>query len=228
MNNRARLFKYIGYVGTGVLLLFIVKLAFFCLHHAQEWGSEKVTMVSGYWSAGATAVLGWLAYWQNKRYKELADQANDLAFMPDFFEYQGTNLVNALSEGNLCIEVFPDDNINFSQNSSLSYVHAEIQCINLDRPIRSIEPKKLIINKVIYKKFHSSKNVSIYERNKQFVISLVLPNDGKREYEIELSLLVTGLYGTQYIKNIFLQVDRDRDRDKKITNIRMTMPERVK
>lgn len=54
-----------------------------------------VTMLAGLWSAVATAVLGGVAYWQNKKYKQLADQQNDLAFMPDL--YISTALTDAVS-----------------------------------------------------------------------------------------------------------------------------------
>ncbi len=43
------------------------------------------TLISGIWSALATVTLGLIALWQNKKYKQLADQQNDLAFMPDLY-----------------------------------------------------------------------------------------------------------------------------------------------
>ena len=42
-------------------------------------------MIAGLWSAAATAAVGGIAYWQNKNYKQLADQQNDMALMPDLY-----------------------------------------------------------------------------------------------------------------------------------------------
>lgn len=41
-------------------------------------------MISGLWSALATVVLGGIAFWQNKRYKELSDELNDRQDAPEF------------------------------------------------------------------------------------------------------------------------------------------------
>ena len=46
---------------------------------------DCVTMIAGLWSAAATAAVGGIAYWQNKNYKLLSDQQNDLAFMPELY-----------------------------------------------------------------------------------------------------------------------------------------------
>lgn len=43
------------------------------------------TAISGWISAIATIILGCIAVWQNKRYKELSDEMTDLMLMPDFY-----------------------------------------------------------------------------------------------------------------------------------------------
>lgn len=70
----------VGIAGAMIILLAVASLWY-------DWkeNGNCVTMIAGLWSAAATAILGGIAYWQNKKYKQLADQQNDLAFMPDFF-----------------------------------------------------------------------------------------------------------------------------------------------
>ena len=68
-----------------IIYLAVIAAAIASLQYDYFNNKNCVTIISGLWSAVATAVLGGIAYWQNKRYKSLSDEYNDLAFMPEIY-----------------------------------------------------------------------------------------------------------------------------------------------
>ncbi len=60
---------------SALVILFIIFLAILSLLYDNKVNGNWVTMLAGFWSAIATVTLGFIAVWQNKRYKDLSDDA---------------------------------------------------------------------------------------------------------------------------------------------------------
>lgn len=68
-----------------ILGMALVLLAILCCVFAHAWNPNFVSMLSGLWSGIATVALGAIAYWQNKRYKEMSDRLDERQNAPEFF-----------------------------------------------------------------------------------------------------------------------------------------------
>lgn len=188
---------------TGLCGAIIGFLAAISLWYDWKENGNCVTVISGLWSAAATAVLGGIAYWQNKKYKQLADQQNDVAFMPD-----------------LCISTaLMDKAFDFAS----AWVYSVQGCINdiktiLCNPIKLWLLKGPIINLKVTKICHEnecwecSKNseMSFANESKPIYLFLYIPE----KYALEGNRFVAALeyenvYGTKYKKEIVFTVKAD-------------------
>ena len=68
-----------------IFVLFVTNIISAIIFDDSNSNANLFTAISGWVSAIATVVLGYIAVWQNKRYKELSDDMTDLMIMPDFF-----------------------------------------------------------------------------------------------------------------------------------------------
>lgn len=66
-------------------IICFIFLAIVTIQYDIQVNGNCSTALSGLWSAAATLGIGLIAFWQNKRYKKLADEANDLAFKPEIY-----------------------------------------------------------------------------------------------------------------------------------------------
>lgn len=77
--------KSTGFVVCAIILLALGSIA--CLIFANCMSSNTASIMGGVLSVAATTLLGMIAVWQNKKYKELADeksrQAEELMFTPE-------------------------------------------------------------------------------------------------------------------------------------------------
>lgn len=56
-----------------IICIVLFMLGYLSLSYVKSKNGDMTTMLAGLWSAGATAILGGIAIWQNMRYKKLAD-----------------------------------------------------------------------------------------------------------------------------------------------------------
>lgn len=63
---------WIYVIGVIIACLTVMSILYDIKHN-----HNAVAMITGLWSAGATAVLGGIAFWQNKQYKKLADKSSE-------------------------------------------------------------------------------------------------------------------------------------------------------
>lgn len=82
MKNKTEFYKR-WWFWVIIILALLLNVGFALLSPSNN--ANIFTAVSGWISAIATIVLGCIAVWQNKRYKELSDDMTDLMLMPDFF-----------------------------------------------------------------------------------------------------------------------------------------------
>ena len=70
-----------------IAIILLVLASIICLGFANKMSSNRASIMGGALSVAATTLLGMIAVWQNKRYKELADekstQAENLMFTPE-------------------------------------------------------------------------------------------------------------------------------------------------
>ena len=71
----AQIFRVMRKIILPIIIILVILVAIivsFCYDY--QINGNVLTILSAMWSAAATALLGGIAYWQNKRYKELSDK----------------------------------------------------------------------------------------------------------------------------------------------------------
>lgn len=66
--------KWLKYIGFLVISIATVAGVAFSFWYDYQINKNCLTMLTAMWSILATVILGGIAYWQNKRYKELSDK----------------------------------------------------------------------------------------------------------------------------------------------------------
>ena len=156
-----------------------------------------VTIISGLWSAVATAAIGGIAYWQNKRYKQLTDEANDAMQMPDI--YRSTSYADehyaVFEQYRAHIKGYIDMNSGYrwSQLIHLFFVRGPI----LNLYIKSIECNSDVLQCI------STETISMRDEATPFNLSFEVPSDWlKRDNVITVTLRYENIYNVQYEKNL--------------------------
>lgn len=193
--------KYKSQIIISSVSLIVIILAVLSLLYDYHKNGNCVTMIAGLWSALATLAVGVIAYWQNKRYKQLADQQNDLAFMPDLYTS------SALS-----------DVISASTSSWPSKVRGSIDGIRVIKcnPIKLWILKGPIINLKVVEIWHGQKHwaccengeLSYRDESKPFNLVLDIPAElDKKSNSFTAILQYENIYGTRYQKNIDFTIE---------------------
>ena len=68
-----------------IICIVVLALIIASLKYDYNHNGNAVTTISGLWSAAATIVVGLIAFWQSKKYKEISDKATDALLMPDIY-----------------------------------------------------------------------------------------------------------------------------------------------
>ena len=171
-----------------------------------------VTIISGLWSAVATAAIGGIAYWQNKRYKQLADEANDAMHMPEI--YRSTSFADeynkVLEQYRAHVKGLVDLNSGYkwSQIIHLFFVRGPI--VNLY--VKSIECNSNVMTCV------GSETISMRDETTPFNLSFEVPTDWqKKDNVITVTLRYENIYGIQYEKQLKISLYPENLKVDKIT-----------
>ena len=124
-----------------ILGMALVLLAILCCVFAHALNPNFVSMLSGLWSGIATVALGAIAYWQNKRYKEMSDRLDERQNAPEFFistpvtdeEGFGSSIRNS-------IEVH-----GTNERGIRTGITDSLRFSSLDKPILHLRPTRIII-----------------------------------------------------------------------------------
>jgi hypothetical protein len=170
------------------------------LSFASEMKANMASIIGGILSAIATVFVGLIGIWQNKRYKKIADEANDVHVRPEFF--------------NVYCDLFPQERYNLPSVTAKPErwlegrtAHEELFCICkvLDFPVVRLKPKNLRYFDGIrllaeFNEFDAQNEPNqIFEKDKLFRI--FIPQH-KPLSNVELVLEYENIYGDVYIKII--------------------------
>ena len=158
---------------------------------------DCVTVISGLWSAVATAAIGGIAYWQNKRYKQLADEANDAMHMPEI--YRSTSYADeynkVFEKYRAHVKGYVDKNSGnkWSQIIHLFFVRGPI----LNLHVKSIESNSNVLPCI------GSETISMRDETTPFNLSFEVPTEWQiKDNVITLILRYENIYGIQYEKQL--------------------------
>lgn len=181
-----------------LIIIVLLSLAVLCCIKASSWESNTVSMISGLWSAVATFVVGVIAFWQTKKYKEQADHFEDLMNAPEFY------LPSFLAE-------FPHGmktgyNRIMVRGEAESGVHGKnaFKLMSYDKPIIHLKPIKVRIDEVIEPITISPQSgIDINYPHDAFTIGI----SGFKEmkdglHDIEMIITFENMYGTKYKKKL--------------------------
>lgn len=185
-----------------ILLVIIVMIIsiILSLSFASKMEDNMASIIGGILSAIATIFVGLIAIWQNKRYKKMADEANDVHVRPEFF--------------NIYCDLLPKEFYNLPSVSAMPVTwlegrvaHEEIFCICkvLDFPVVRLKPKKLryLDGERLLAEFYEfdaqNEPNHIFEKDKLFRI--FIPHYEPLS-DVELVLEYENIYGDLYIKII--------------------------
>ena len=174
-------------------------LAVISLLYDYHIHGDCVTVISGLWSAVATAAIGGIAYWQNKRYKQLADEANDAMQMPEI--YRSTSYADEHSaiheQYRAHVKGFVDLNSDYkwSQIIHLFFVRGPI----LNLRIKSIESDSIVLSCL------GTETISMRDEATPFNLSFEVPTDWlKSGSVITVALIYENIYAVQYEKKLLI------------------------
>lgn len=180
----------------GIAITITVILAIKTVLYDIQTNGNAVTSLSGIWSAFATIVLGGIAYWQNKRYKQLADEANDMAFMPEL--YIPTALMDTISSQKQGI--FNKITANFSKTIPSMRFTIHLQAIRT--PMINLKVDSFTCENKEYQ-YSEKTELTLSEKSSNIDVVFSVPqeccNPGKQG---SVKLYYENIYGTKYCKSI--------------------------
>lgn len=83
-----------------VALCLLVLLSFGAMVFSEKISTNRASILGGVIGAGATIVLGLIAFWQNKRYKELSDELSERPYIPELYRSESlSDQLDSFSKG---------------------------------------------------------------------------------------------------------------------------------
>lgn len=191
-----------------LVLVIIVLLAIISAIYDSSVNSNWVTMLAGFWSAGATCALGGVALWQNRNYKKQAEENNrrleELTIMPECclksIDYRDTHFMGS------DLYMRPKDG---------SMKNYDIEFTNLSLPILQFAIDKVtIINKQtncieeeVTEFKHTKKDISILGQFESYTITIGINNNHfNKDITIKMLFTFKNVYQDRYYKEINFDV----------------------
>lgn len=179
-----------------VVLLFI---AVYCCINARNWEPNTVSMISGLWSAVATFMVGVIAYWQTKKYKEQADRIEDRMNAPEFYlpsflgEYE-----HGIKTGGNNITVCGESDRGLQGKRTFKFM-------SYDKPIIQLKPIEVRIDEEVEQiTIKPESGIDINYPHDAFFIGLCdFKNRANGLHEIEITMAFQNIYGAQYQKKYY-------------------------
>ena len=159
--------------------------------------SNLATLISGIWSALATAILGFIALWQNRRYQEYADQYNDLQYMPEFYEASISEVLTEVDR----LKPLPRAKVETTEVCSV----LPLTIMAYKPPILGLNIIELTIDGRLVGKQPVEKAVDIHPCKPALTLAICVPKstvDDNREHKANAVFQYKNLHGTLYSKTI--------------------------
>lgn len=175
-----------------ILLLVIVSVVW--INQVNEMTSNEASLRGGLLGAYATILLGLIAFYQNKRYKELADEMNDRTYMPEIYKPSSIteSFESAVKDSKNIVRFGVDSKEETKQLdcSSFGVLNSPI----IDLSVKSVSNSKKTLQLV-------GRKMSLYNKDVGFCVFLMLPLDFiEPNYEYFVTFEYENIYGTKYEK----------------------------
>lgn len=196
-NSRKRIYKIL----LCLLIIILIILAILSVIYAEEMGAERASMIGGLWSALATAALGGIAFWQNKKYKQMADLLDMRQNAPEFIITSLRSIDKEASNIKIQILKASGEHEN-GVTLEISIANPFFVFVSLDKPMLNLSIEKVIIDNTIQKIDQWSINkLSFYSPQNYFVFKLLdcFPKDHS-EHELCIVFQYENIYGVKYEK----------------------------
>ena len=185
-------------------IIFLLVISFVCIVFANCMTANSASILGGVLSALATVFLGVIAFWQNKRYKELSDEMNDTMLMPEV--YQSTEfsdeLQAPLEQYRPHVKGFIDMNSDYKWTS---LIHLNF----LRGPIINLYAKRIQSGSEELS-FISSQKISMRDETVPFNLSFEVPAAWiGLGNPVTVTLAYENIYGTQYEKDLCITLYPD-------------------
>ncbi len=185
-----------------LIMLLLILASLLCIACSECFTANRASIIGGVLSAVATGLLGGIAFWQNKRYKELSDELNERAYMPEI--YKADTLDEQL------------DSIGKSRYSHFFFIAqgdgesmVGIDCghfMVINSPILNVSVKNIVCSDKSMSL--EGKTFSIYGHDLGFSVSVKIPLDfTKYGTEFKITFSYENMYGTQYEKAAFFTLN---------------------
>ena len=181
------------YILIAILVLVIV--ATIWLFKVNTLSPNEASLYGGVLGAYATVLLGLIAFYQNKRYKELADEMNDRTYMPEI--YKPTSVSESFEsaiKASKNIAYFGVDSKEETKQldcSSFGVLNSPI----IDLSVKSVSNSKKTVQLI-------GRKMSLYNEDVGFCVFLMLPSDFiEPNYEYSVTFEYKNIYGTKYEKD---------------------------
>lgn len=208
----AQIFRVMRKIILPIIIILVILVAImvsFCYDY--QINGNVLTILSAMWSAAATALLGGIAYWQNKRYKELSDKysqkIDSLMLTPEchlvsISNHRETGIPYMIANTS---DRFLEYNLKFYSlnRPMLDLTVQEIEFCNLED---SAENSYFPHSKIAYNIF----NFSIFENCSPFLICITVPiNYTNKRTSCKLTLSYKNIYGATLEKSFVLIKEKD-------------------
>lgn len=183
-----------------IIIIILLSLAVFCCINAGEWNSNLVSMISGLWSAVATVILGAIAVWQNKRYKQLSDEMQDAMNAPEFYIPTPANDIEKFSKLSFNV-ITGKGNAPCGLSTGTGHENA-FTFSSIDKPIINLKPVFIMIDqKKEVISVQNNTGIDVFCSRDLFSIKISnckAVTDG--EHEMKVCINYENIYGTKYQK----------------------------
>lgn len=167
--------------------------------------SNVVSMFSGFWSAGATAILGFIAVWQNRRYKKLSDESTQrmeqITIIPECYLLDITT--NKPNDSVKCKIMFPDNEDGRQYYLYLTTLNLPMINITITKINFYDEKSNKLLASYTDNFLTNFSNFTILENHAPFLLNILIPKRfDNKDITCEVTIQYGNIYGNKIIKLI--------------------------
>ena len=182
-------------------IMTILATMILCCVFAKEMNPNFVSMLSGIISAMATIILGIIAMWQNKQYKEMSDKLDERQNAPEFVVWTPTAAFHSSNNNALKAYGTAKDGISTGINCANWFM-------SLDKPILHLRPISIEIgNQCDTLSVKGESEINAYTPYMQFGIEIKnIASSLKGNQVVVVTFEYENLYGLSYQKKFTFNV----------------------
>ncbi len=187
-------------------------LIYFSIQYDMKTNDNATTTIAGLWSAAATAVLGFIAVWQNMRYKKMSDKYN-------------AQILDMTSKPEICLlsinKPFQEDDATIVLNTGIGSKETtlSVKLQTLDKAIVNFTIVKLLWidgNSEPIAELHQTNLKTSFDASKVFLPNQIIiinvnnydDNGITQKSSVQLVIEYENIYQDKYVKVISFSLTR--------------------